>query len=260
MTTRRPHIPRIARACLTVAAALTLLPFSGAGAQALGVRHVALSVAARDSNWTSTELTVDEGDLIAVRAAGTVVIGVFSREVDANGLAPGTNAGVGKAYLELRIGEGRAVPIGRSGSHEALSSGELQLRVHDNRYDDNAGAFHVDVIVVPATAIPHATAPEDPPATATTEALDAMRRFLKLLATAQEAYFVEHTQYASTFPDLGVRLPQGIGVDRITIATKGAGWSAIVRHDAAPNVRCAAALNTVNPFDRTAEEMQVVCR
>ena len=176
------------------------------------------------------------------------------------GLAPGTSAGVGKAYLELRIGDGRAVPIGRSGSHEALTSGELQFRLHDARYDDNAGAFHVDVVVVPATAIPHATAPEDPPALATTEALDAMRRFLKLLATAQEAYFVEHTQYASTFADLGLRLPAGVGVDRITVATKGAGWSAIVRHDAAPNVRCAAALNTVNPFDRTAEEMQVVCR
>lgn len=246
--------------CLTTALALLLAARGQLHAQALGVRHVALTVAARDSNWTSTELTVDEGDLIAVRAAGTVVIGVFSREVDADGLAPGTSAGVGKAYLELRIGEGRAVPIGRSGSHEALTSGELQLRVHDNRYDDNAGAFHVDVVVVPATAIPHATAPEDPPALATTEALDAMRRFLKLLATAQEAYFVEHTQYASTFSDLGLRLPDGVGVDRITVATKGAGWSAIVRHDAAPSVRCAAALNSVNPFDRTAEEMQVVCR
>ena len=245
---------------LTTALALLLAGRGPLHAQALGVRHVALTVAARDSNWTSTELTVDEGDLIAVRAAGTVVIGVFSREVDADGLAPGTSAGVGKAYLELRIGDGRAVPIGRSGSHEALTSGELQLRVHDNRYDDNAGAFHVDVVVVPATAIPHATAPEDPPALATTEALDAMRRFLKLLATAQEAYFVEHTQYASTFSDLGLRLPEGVGVDRIAVATKGAGWSAIVRHDAAPNVRCAAALNTVNPFDRTAEEMQVVCR
>lgn len=245
---------------LTVALALVLAPRGASHAQALGVRHIAVTVAARDSNWTSTELTVDEGDLIAVRAAGTVVIGVFSREVDANGLAPGTSAGVGKAYLELRIGEGRAVPIGRSGSHEALTSGELQLRVHDNRYDDNAGAFHVDVIVVPATAIPHATAPDDPPVLATTEALDAMRRFLKLLATAQEAYFVEHTQYAGTFAELGLRLPEGLGVDRITVATKGAGWSAIVRHDAAPNVRCAAALNTVNPFDRTAEEMQVVCR
>ena len=245
---------------LTIALALLVLTRAPVHAQALGVRHVALTVAARDSNWTSTELTVDEGDLIAVRAAGTVVIGVFSREVDANGLAPGTSAGVGKAYLELRIGEGRAIPIGRSGSHEALTSGELQFRVHDLRYDDNAGAFHVDVVIVPATAIPHATAPEDPPALATTEALDAMRRFLKLLATAEEAYFVEHTQYASTVAELGLRLPEGLGVDRITVATKGAGWSAIVRHDAAPNVRCAAAINTVNPFDRTAEEMQVVCR
>ena len=246
--------------CLTIALALVLVPRARSHAQALGVRHLALSVPARDSNWTSTELTVDEGDLIAVRAAGTVVVGVFSREVDADGLAPGTSAGVGKSYLELRIGQGRAVPIGRSGSHEALTSGELQFRVHDLRYDDNAGAFHVDVVVVPATAIPHATAPEDPPALATTEALDTMRRFLKLLATAQEAYFVEHSQYTGTFAELGVHAPEGIGVDRITVATKGAGWSAIVRHDAAPNVRCAAAMNTVNPFDRTATEMQVVCR
>ena len=249
-----------AAVCLTGIAALSLLPFVAASAQALGVRHLALSVPARDSNWTSTELTVDEGDLIAVRAAGTVVIGVFSREVDANGLAPGTSAGVGKAYLELRIGEGPAVPIGRSGSHEALTAGELQFRVHDTRYDDNAGAFHVDVIVVPASAIPRATAPDAPPTLATTEALDAMRRFLKLLATAQEAYFVEHTQYAAAFGELGIHAPEGIAVDRITVATKGAGWSAIVRHDAAPDIRCAAAMNTVNPFDRTAEEMQVVCR
>src|SRR3954447_11401028 len=83
MTTRRFDIAARARTCLTVIAVFLLLPFA-AGAQALGVRHVALSVPARDSNWTSTELTVDEGDLIAVRAAGTVVIGVFSREVDAD--------------------------------------------------------------------------------------------------------------------------------------------------------------------------------
>jgi len=245
---------------LTIALALFLVPRAPAHAQALGVRHVTLTVPARDSNWTSTELTVDEGDLIAVRAAGTVVIGVFSREVDADGLAPGTSAGVGTSYLELRIGERRAVPIGRSGSLEALASGELQFRLHDLRYDDNAGAFHVDIIIVPATAIPHATAPEAPPALATTEALDAMRRFLRLLATAEEAYFVEHTQYAASFGDLRVRLPEAVGIDRLTVATKGAGWSAIVRHDAAPNVRCAAAVNTVNPFDRTAEDMQVVCR
>lgn len=258
--TRRALTPQISARCLTALALFALFPWPAAGAQALGVRHVALTVPARDSNWTSTELTVDEGDLIAVRAAGTVVIGVFSREVDAAGLAPGTSAGVGSVYLELRIGDGRAAPIGRSGSHEALTSGELQFRVHDVRYDDNAGAFHIDVIVVPATAIPHATAPEDPPTLATTEALDAMRRFLKLLATAQEAYFVEHTQYANAFGELGVRPPEGLAVDRLTVATKGAGWSAIVRHDAAPSVRCAAAVNTVNPFDRTAEEMQVVCR
>ncbi len=245
---------------LTIAVGLMLAPRAPLYAQALGVRHVALTVPARDSNWTSTELTVDEGDLIAVRAAGTVVIGVFSREVDADGLAPGTSAGVGKSYLELRIGQGRPVPIGRSGSHEALTSGELQFRFHDFRYDDNAGALHLDVIIVPATAIPHATAPEAPPALATTEAFDAMRRFLRLLATAEEAYFVDHTQYASSFSDLSVRLPEAVGIDRLTVATKGAGWSAIVRHDAAPNVRCAAAVNTVNPFDRTAEDMQVVCR
>lgn len=250
----------MAGACLTAAGMMALVPLAATAAQALGVRHITLSVPARDSDWTSTELTVDEGDLIAVRAAGTVVVGVFSREVDADGLAPGTSAGVGKAYLELRIGSGRAVPIGRSGSHEALTSGELQFRLHDVRYDDNAGAFHLDVIVVPATAIPHATAPEEPPALATTAALDDMRRFLKLLATAQEAYFVEHSQYTHTFADLGVRAPEGVGVERIAVANKGAGWTAIVRHDAAPNVRCAAALNTVNPFDRTATDMQVVCR
>ena len=246
--------------CLTIALALVFVPRAPSQAQALGVRHIAITVAARDSNWTSTDLTVDEGDLIAVRAAGTVVIGVFSREVDAAGLAPGTSAGVGTSYLELRIGDGHPVPIGRSGSHEALTSGELQFRFHDLRYDDNAGALHLDVVVVPATAIPHATAPEEPPALATTEALDAMRRFLKTLATAEEAYFVEHTQYAAAFSDLSIRIPEGLGLDRLTLATKGAGWSAIVRHDAAPNVRCAAAVNTVNPFDRTAEEMQVVCR
>src|SRR3954449_3078915 len=145
MITRRFDIAARVRTCLTAIAVLLLVPVAAAGAQAPGVRHLALAVAARDSNWTSTEVTVDDGDVIAVRAAGTVVIGVFSREVDADGLAPGTSAGMGKAYLELRIGDGGAVPSGRSGSHEALTSGELQLRVHDTRYGDNAGAFHVDV-------------------------------------------------------------------------------------------------------------------
>jgi hypothetical protein len=146
------------RSCTTILLAAMLLPCAAAHAQTSSrpVRHLVLSIPATDSNWTSTELIVEAGDLIAVHATGFIAVSLFSPEVDANGVRVGEagTAVAGPGYLEFRIDDGAAKPAGANGGQRASVWGELQFRVHDVRYDDNAGKFELDVVVVPWSAIP----------------------------------------------------------------------------------------------------------
>ena len=46
------------------------------------------------------------------------------------------------------------VPVGDQASIVAAQGGPLRFKIQDTRYDDNQGAFTVDVIVIPAALIP----------------------------------------------------------------------------------------------------------
>jgi hypothetical protein len=48
-------------------------------------------------------------------------------------------------YLEARIEDGPAVPVGKRGTIQADRDGVLQLRMHDTKHSDNSGSLDVSV-------------------------------------------------------------------------------------------------------------------
>src|SRR5436305_12730236 len=100
------------------------------------VRHVRLTVPADDSSWSTSGLILDEGDVIDVRAAGTISVSRFWPRVEANGARPGSGSERGSAYLEYRIGHALPQSAGKLAIAVADRAGLLQFRVHDERYDD----------------------------------------------------------------------------------------------------------------------------
>ena len=226
---------------------------SGASIQAEGqtantIRHVIIRVAATNDEWTSSGLELQMGDLMIVRAGGVIQIGQYSNRVNANG-APG-----GAGSLEYKIGVGAGRPAGIQSLHVA-EPGELKFRVHDTRYDDNAGAFDVDVVIVPASAIPPA-GPIGQVAGASQAA--AMKLFLRNLMVAEESYFSNKSTYTDRFADLTIQPQQGVTVK--SLVALRAGWTAIVTHAAAPGTFCGVSVNAPNPIDASALEAEPVCR
>jgi len=87
-----------------------------------------------------------------------------------------------------------------------------------------------------------------------------MKSFLRTLATAEEAYFVEQAHYANRMVDLPIKLRQDISIVSLTVLPDGRSWSAIVTHARLPNVRCGVAIGTRNPLDESADEAVPFCR
>lgn len=254
----------VAACRLTVASFLILVALDDAAGQPVSprpsVRHVALSVPGGDSGWQSTGIDVDAGDVIAVRATGFVTVGRFSRRVDARGVHAGGSLAQGTEYLELRVGHGTPTFVGTNKVYVAIGSGMLAFHVYDVQYDDNAGAFTVDAIVLPAALIPDAISPREVGMAPASDVAEWLRHSLKTFATAQEVFFVEHMRYAPTVEALALTLPAGTVVERLTLNVKRTGWSAVVRHQDLPDLRCGTAIGMPNPLDPSATDMQLVCR
>lgn len=124
--------------------------------------HIQLSVDAKNSEWTATTLNVEPGDMVLVQAAGKVTVGPYLNEVGPDG-GPANMNFVGALDIKVGIGVGRRVGV--QGCFFADQAGQVRLRVRDQvRYDDNAGSFTVNLIHVPAAAIPKARVVESTPA------------------------------------------------------------------------------------------------
>src|SRR5690348_7233522 len=117
-------------------------------AQSTPIRHVVVSVASTNDEWTTTGLSVGPKDMIIVNAPGTVKVGQATGEVDAAGAKPGSRSSTGYGVLEFKVGVSAGKPSGVFSLLRPDGTGELKFRVKDTRYDDNAGAFEVDVVVI----------------------------------------------------------------------------------------------------------------
>ncbi len=130
------------------------IPRPVTGQQSSPIQHLLVTVASTNDEWTETGVMVAKGDLIVIIAPGTIRIGPNIGDVDATGAQPGGGTSTGSGILQFKIGTSAGRPTGRMGTIVAQESGALKLRVQDNRYEDNSGAFEVHVIIVPASALP----------------------------------------------------------------------------------------------------------
>ena len=80
---------------------------------------------------------------------------------------------------------------------------------------------------------------------------------LRNLATAQEAYFYENSEYSTTAADLKLSISPGVSIV-INTATS-AGWSASATHAAANPLTCAIFMGSVAPLSPATTEGVVGC-
>ena len=229
------------------------------------IRHVVVHVPAQNDEWTSTRLVVAPDDILLIRVAGLVRLSSKGGDVDIGGVQPRGTVSTGNGVLEFRIGGAARGAIGQRTLRLVDQAGELELRVRDDRYDDNDGSFTVDVVVIPTSAIP-------PPASGTTaDALEGvadpksailtpMRAFLRDLATAEEVYFSERARYTARARELALTPPPGVALESLVLSSRSHGWSAIVATSALANVRCGLGMGVPNPLVASAGEGVVVCQ
>lgn len=119
--------------------------------------------------WTNTGVYVREGELVRVRASGTVQLsgdpadsggpgGVESGRRAPNSPITSRPAGA----LIARVGESAAVYVGTAETFRAPASGQLYLGVNDDHLADNKGEFRVRIeadrresLSIPNSQIPH---------------------------------------------------------------------------------------------------------
>jgi hypothetical protein len=123
-----------------------------AGAQVCsGITHEVVSVDVRNDDWTAAAIKAKPGDLIIVRASGLVKIAhTLLGEVAPRG------TGNGSGRLDMKVGTGAAIPIGDRWVGAFRDPGLIKFRINAERYQDNSGAYRVNVIVIPAGALPPA--------------------------------------------------------------------------------------------------------
>ena len=229
---------------------------------ATGIQHAIVPVAATNDEWTTTGLTINRGDMLIVRAPGSVTIGAIAGDRDANGVARNsTNPGV-NGSLEFKIGVGAGQPAGKFAVHVAEDVGELKFRVRDSDYHDNRGEFVVDVVVLPPSSIP-STSNRDAASLDDSHQIGviATKSFLRTLVTSEEEYFSDHSRYTNRLADLKhVEIPSGVALKTLSPSADGKSWIATATHSRVPGVICGIGIGVGNPVSSTAVEGEPACR
>jgi len=109
-------------------------------------------IVAANTRWTSTGVSVREGDVVRIESAGTVQLSVDGADTSSPG-----GAGSGRRApsapmpdrpaggLIARIGNGPPIFVGADSTLRANASGELYLGVNDDYLADNRGEFRVKI-------------------------------------------------------------------------------------------------------------------
>lgn len=146
---------RIDRLVVVAALAVALVGPARAEMGSCGIVHKALQVSGRNDEWTAADVKIKPGDRVLVVASGKVKVGGFLGAVSADGNgAPHNNDGPGR--LEMKVGTGTVISVGKRWFGDAEEAGAVKFRVRDSDYSDNGGAFDVEIIVIPPSAIPQA--------------------------------------------------------------------------------------------------------
>jgi len=137
------------RALLALAAALWGASVATRAEVCSAITNEVVTVDVRNDEWTPAAIKAKPGDLIIVRATGLVKIAhTLLGEVPPRG-NPG---GVGR--LDMKVGTGTVVPVGDRWVGALHDPGTIRFRINAERYQDNAGTYRVNVVVVPAGTLP----------------------------------------------------------------------------------------------------------
>jgi hypothetical protein len=221
--------------------------------------HVRVTIAGVNDDWTSTTLTVAPGDLLLLSADGRVRVGQFMGEVGPDG------APTGEGVVELKIGVNPGQRVGGKAFLIADQAGEVKLRVHDSRYDDNAGSFQVSVILIPPAAVPSpklvgsAGQPvvAEPSTTEGQAAVAEVKSDLRNLVTAQEVFFGDSTRYTGNLRRLQFTPSPGVRI--VSLSVTGAAYTATATHTSLPGYVCAIFVGDVQPPVGAQREGEPVC-
>jgi hypothetical protein len=225
-----------------------LLPTISAAQQE--IKHERLSIAATNDEWTPTSIEVARGDVILVLATGRIRIGQVSGEVGPNGNSSGSGV------LQIKIGVGAGQRAGEKAFVIADQSGPVKLRVVDSRYSDNAGAFEVSVIHIPASMIPMPSQ-EGTEESGTEQAyLAAMKSDLRNLIIAEEAYFADSVKYTSSLRAMHFQTSTGVS---IAVVLTSDGHYATARHARAPGWTCGVFVGSVSGHAQVQKEGIPAC-
>jgi hypothetical protein len=116
-----------------------------------GITSEIVSVDVRNDEWTAATAKAKPGDLVIIRAGGLVKIAhTLLGTVPPKGNADGTGR------LDMKVGTSAVVPVGDRWVGTLRDPGTIKFRVNAERYQDNSGAYRVNVIVVPAGSLPAA--------------------------------------------------------------------------------------------------------
>lgn len=108
-----------------------------------------VTVNAANDEWKTSDISVEQGDLVIIETTGEVTVGSWAGKTNADGTG---RKSLGR--LTIKRGEGPPEQLGANAIFFSKSSGELKLRVFDTDYSDNEGAFTVTVRRIPACAVP----------------------------------------------------------------------------------------------------------
>jgi len=112
-----------------------------------GIEHVIVIVEGANDEWTPTPVELSTGDVLISVARGSIKISRSSGPIGPDGQRDGTGA------LQMKIGTTNVRTIG-SRAIVQEPSGPVKLRVVDTAFTDNEGRFQVELLKIPAAAIP----------------------------------------------------------------------------------------------------------
>lgn len=112
------------------------------------------TVEGANDEYVDTGINVKSGDLVYIRATGSVVTGSWNGATkDANGHMGKCQSGTDTdGALIMKVGTSSVIRVGDEYLSTMDKEGALKLKVRDTKYVDNSGAYNVTVTHVPRTA------------------------------------------------------------------------------------------------------------
>lgn len=132
----------------------TMLPIAARKARKLSETY-SIDVDSEDEEWVTTDIQVDEGDEVEIRAKGKV-------KTTPNGVDSGPEGQpyicdvdacvvMRKPYgaLIMRVGAAKPVAVGRTLTYRPTHAGRIEFVINDqgNHYDDNNGTYAIMITV-----------------------------------------------------------------------------------------------------------------